>query len=155
MAADETLVAALRAALAKRSDVAEKKMFGGLTFMVAGHMCCGATAGDPGVKSVFAGAVAASLQNGQVTNSFASSSSTSIGWPHDGQMNCIAIRCSHGNEPLHGTASSADTLTPCRVADHHRADSTACPSGPGMSDREMRVSSTPRGPTARPEWSGP
>ncbi len=46
MAADETLVAALRAALAKRSDVAEKKMFGGLTFMVAGHMCCGATAGD-------------------------------------------------------------------------------------------------------------
>ena len=46
MAADEKLAAALRAALAKRADVVEKKMFGGLTFMVAGHMCCGATASD-------------------------------------------------------------------------------------------------------------
>lgn len=46
MAADEKLAAALRAALSERRDVVEKKMFGGLTFMVAGHMCCGATASD-------------------------------------------------------------------------------------------------------------
>ena len=46
MAADEKLTAALRAALARRTDVVEKKMFGGLTLMVAGHMCCGAIAND-------------------------------------------------------------------------------------------------------------
>jgi TfoX/Sxy family transcriptional regulator of competence genes len=38
---DEQLVARVRALLARRSDVSERKMFGGLTFMVAGHMCCG------------------------------------------------------------------------------------------------------------------
>jgi TfoX/Sxy family transcriptional regulator of competence genes len=38
---DEKLVARVRALLADRSDVGERKMFGGLTFMVAGHMCCG------------------------------------------------------------------------------------------------------------------
>ena len=31
----------VRRALAKRSDVVEKAMFGGVTFMVAGNMCCG------------------------------------------------------------------------------------------------------------------
>jgi len=38
---DEELVARVRALLADRTDVAERRMFGGLTFMVAGHMCCG------------------------------------------------------------------------------------------------------------------
>ena len=37
---------ALRDLLADRRDVTEKRMFGGLTFMVAGHMCCGATSED-------------------------------------------------------------------------------------------------------------
>ena len=41
MAYDEKLAARVRAVLAKRTDVSERKMFGGLTFMVAGHMCCG------------------------------------------------------------------------------------------------------------------
>jgi TfoX/Sxy family transcriptional regulator of competence genes len=27
--------------LANRTDVTERKMFGGLTFMIGGHMCCG------------------------------------------------------------------------------------------------------------------
>ena len=36
----------LRTLLADRRDVTEKKMFGGLTFMVADHMCCGATSED-------------------------------------------------------------------------------------------------------------
>lgn len=38
---DERLAERIRAVLADRDDVVEKKMFGGLTFMVAGHMCCG------------------------------------------------------------------------------------------------------------------
>lgn len=41
MAYDEKLAARVRAVLARRTDVSERKMFGGLTFMVGGHMCCG------------------------------------------------------------------------------------------------------------------
>lgn len=38
---DEGLAERLREIFADRSDVVEKKMFGGLCFMVSGHMCCG------------------------------------------------------------------------------------------------------------------
>ena len=41
MAYDERLAARVRALLASRADVSERKMFGGLTFMVGGNMCCG------------------------------------------------------------------------------------------------------------------
>ena len=41
MAYDEQLAARVRTLLADRTDVTERKMFGGLTFMVAGNMCCG------------------------------------------------------------------------------------------------------------------
>jgi TfoX/Sxy family transcriptional regulator of competence genes len=41
MAYDEELAERVRAFLANRSDVSERKMFGGLTFLVAGNMCCG------------------------------------------------------------------------------------------------------------------
>jgi hypothetical protein len=41
MAYDEQLAARVRTLLANRSDVTERKMFGGLTFMIGGHMCCG------------------------------------------------------------------------------------------------------------------
>jgi TfoX/Sxy family transcriptional regulator of competence genes len=41
MAYDETLAARVRAELADRSDVREQQMFGGLCFMVAGHMAVG------------------------------------------------------------------------------------------------------------------
>jgi TfoX/Sxy family transcriptional regulator of competence genes len=41
VAYDENLAARVRTLLADRTDVSERKMFGGLTFMVAGHMCCG------------------------------------------------------------------------------------------------------------------
>ena len=41
MGYDEKLAARVRALLADRKDVGERKMFGGLTFMVSGHMCCG------------------------------------------------------------------------------------------------------------------
>jgi TfoX/Sxy family transcriptional regulator of competence genes len=43
MAYNEQLVERIRKALAKHRGVAEKKMFGGLTFMLRGHMCCGVT----------------------------------------------------------------------------------------------------------------
>ena len=46
MAYDERLADRVRHALADRADVAEKPMFGGLTFMVAGNMCCGVNRGD-------------------------------------------------------------------------------------------------------------
>jgi TfoX/Sxy family transcriptional regulator of competence genes len=41
MTYDEKLAARVRAQMPVRDDVIEKRMFGGLTFMVAGHMCCG------------------------------------------------------------------------------------------------------------------
>lgn len=41
MAYDEQLASRVRALLAGRTDVTERKMFGGLTFMIGGHMCCG------------------------------------------------------------------------------------------------------------------
>jgi hypothetical protein len=43
---DETTAARIRAALAERADVVEKRMFGGLCFMVNGQMCCGLTKTD-------------------------------------------------------------------------------------------------------------
>ena len=41
MAYDEALAERIRAMLAGRDDVSERKMFGGLTFMVSGRMACG------------------------------------------------------------------------------------------------------------------
>ena len=41
MAVDQKLAARVRKLLADRSDLTERRMFGGLTFMVRGHMCCG------------------------------------------------------------------------------------------------------------------
>lgn len=41
MAYDEDLAGRVREVLAECSDVTERKMFGGLAFMVGGHMCCG------------------------------------------------------------------------------------------------------------------
>jgi TfoX/Sxy family transcriptional regulator of competence genes len=41
MAYDEQLAARVRALLADRTDVSERRMFGGLTFMVGGNMSCG------------------------------------------------------------------------------------------------------------------
>jgi TfoX/Sxy family transcriptional regulator of competence genes len=41
MAYDEKLAGRVRALLSDRADVSERNMFGGLTFMVGGNMCCG------------------------------------------------------------------------------------------------------------------
>jgi len=41
MAYDATLATRIRAALGDRPDLVEKHMFGGICFMVRGHMCCG------------------------------------------------------------------------------------------------------------------
>jgi TfoX/Sxy family transcriptional regulator of competence genes len=41
LAYDETLAARVRDVLALEPDVAERKMFGGLAFMLRGNMCCG------------------------------------------------------------------------------------------------------------------
>jgi TfoX/Sxy family transcriptional regulator of competence genes len=41
MAFDEHLARRVRALLQARSDVDERKMFGGIGFLVAGNMCCG------------------------------------------------------------------------------------------------------------------
>lgn len=38
---DEQLAQRIRNALAGRRGVAERKMFGGLCFLLGGHMCCG------------------------------------------------------------------------------------------------------------------
>jgi TfoX/Sxy family transcriptional regulator of competence genes len=41
VAYDETLATRVRGLLADRTDVGERQMFGGLTFMIAGNMYCG------------------------------------------------------------------------------------------------------------------
>ncbi len=41
MAYDETLAERVRKSLARRPGLKEKKMFGGLCFLVNGNMCCG------------------------------------------------------------------------------------------------------------------
>jgi len=46
MAHDESLAARVRQSLGGRKDVEEKPMFGRLTFMVAGNMCCGVNRDD-------------------------------------------------------------------------------------------------------------
>ncbi len=43
MAYSEVLASRIREVLAGRKGVMEKKMFGGLTFLLHGHMCCGIT----------------------------------------------------------------------------------------------------------------
>jgi len=40
MAYDEKAAMRVRELLSSRTDVIEKKMMGGLCFMVGGHMCC-------------------------------------------------------------------------------------------------------------------
>ncbi len=44
MAYDKGLAQRLREMFADREDVVEKKMFGGLAFMLSGNMCCGVVA---------------------------------------------------------------------------------------------------------------
>ena len=46
MAVNEALVARIRGALAGEPNVTERKMFGGVAFMVAGNMCCGVNKDD-------------------------------------------------------------------------------------------------------------
>lgn len=46
MSYDEQLAARVSKALGGRTDVAEKRMFGGVCFMVNGAMCCGVLESD-------------------------------------------------------------------------------------------------------------
>lgn len=43
MAYDEGVAERLREVFQERVDIVEKKMFGGIAFMVRGNMCCGVT----------------------------------------------------------------------------------------------------------------
>ena len=51
MSFDETLAERLRPLVRGKYEVTEKKMFGGLAFMVNGHMCCGIVATDLVVRT--------------------------------------------------------------------------------------------------------
>lgn len=46
MAFDEGLAARIRALLDERSDVEDKRMFGGIGFLIAGNMACGVSGED-------------------------------------------------------------------------------------------------------------
>src|SRR6266850_4357242 len=46
MAYDERLAQRIRQAFGARRDIAERKMFGGLTFLCGGRMCCGIVGAD-------------------------------------------------------------------------------------------------------------
>lgn len=41
MAYDESVAARVRAVMKRRKSVGEQKLFGGVAFMLSGHMCCG------------------------------------------------------------------------------------------------------------------
>ena len=46
MAYDEALADRVRHVLGRHKELTEKKMFGGITFMLRGNMCCGVTKED-------------------------------------------------------------------------------------------------------------
>jgi TfoX/Sxy family transcriptional regulator of competence genes len=46
VAYDEELAARVRRVLSKHPGVSERKMFGGIAFMVGGNMCCGVVKND-------------------------------------------------------------------------------------------------------------
>ena len=46
MAYNEDLALRIRVALGGYDGVVERKMFGGIAFMLSGNMCCGVTGGD-------------------------------------------------------------------------------------------------------------
>lgn len=46
MAFDEKLAGRIRSMFGERRDIAERKMFGGLTFLCRGRMCCGIVGSD-------------------------------------------------------------------------------------------------------------
>jgi TfoX/Sxy family transcriptional regulator of competence genes len=46
MAYDETAATRIRAALKNRKGITERKMFGGLAFLLRGNMCCGLLGSD-------------------------------------------------------------------------------------------------------------
>ena len=46
MAYDEALADRVRQVLGRHKELTEKKMFGGITFMLRGNMCCGVTKED-------------------------------------------------------------------------------------------------------------
>jgi TfoX/Sxy family transcriptional regulator of competence genes len=46
MACDEGLAERVRSILSRRGGFSERKMFGGVCFMIDGHMCCGVTKTD-------------------------------------------------------------------------------------------------------------
>jgi hypothetical protein len=46
MAYDETLAARVRGTLGSSRPLSEKKMFGGLAFLLSGNMCCGIIGSD-------------------------------------------------------------------------------------------------------------
>jgi hypothetical protein len=47
MAFDESVAARVRTTLTRLPGVTEKKMFGGLAFLVNGNMCCGVLGATP------------------------------------------------------------------------------------------------------------
>jgi TfoX/Sxy family transcriptional regulator of competence genes len=65
MSYSEALLVRIRRALANRTDVTEQKMFGGIAFMVRGHMACGPH-GDSLIVRIGEGAVAKALKEPHV-----------------------------------------------------------------------------------------
>ncbi len=65
MAYDHGLADRVRVVLAERAGVTETKMFGGVTFLLGGHMCCG-VAGDELVLRLGPERAAAALQRAHV-----------------------------------------------------------------------------------------
>jgi len=59
MAYDEVLAARMRVALSRKKGIVEQKMFGGVCFMVNGHMCCGVAGKDLVLRLGEEGTVAA------------------------------------------------------------------------------------------------
>jgi TfoX/Sxy family transcriptional regulator of competence genes len=79
MAFDEHLGDRVRALLGARPDVHERRMFGGLGFMVAGNMCCGVS-GDELMVRVDPEAGATLLEAGEGARPFDMTGRPMRGW---------------------------------------------------------------------------
>ena len=112
---DEQLATRIRNILAGRTDVTEKKMFGGIAFMVRGSMACGPHRDSLIVRIGEDGAAAAMRQphvrpmdfTGKVMKSFATVEAAGI--QSDARLRYwVELAAAHAASPAHAKSKPAD-----------------------------------------------
>jgi TfoX/Sxy family transcriptional regulator of competence genes len=95
MAYDEYLADRIRAAVAETPDVVERRMFGGLAFLVARHMACGIVGNDLRLRFGEDGADAALDEPHSRPMDFTGKPMKSMSTPHRAGLRRMG-RCSPG-----------------------------------------------------------